>query len=55
MAEMEIHKAMTLLVRAHDMLKESEVENLRKSADYLKESINWLDQQKRHKNSTETR
>lgn len=42
MPETNIKKAMELLKQAHDVLNKSEVENLKKSAEYLEKSILWL-------------
>ncbi|MDT8421246.1 MAG: hypothetical protein RQ754_12520 [Desulfuromonadales bacterium] len=46
MSEIDVQRAMDLLKKAHELLKNSEVENLRKSADYLKQSIHWLNLQR---------
>jgi len=42
MSNTDVKKALILLQQAHDILAESTVENLRKSADYLEQSIEWL-------------
>jgi hypothetical protein len=42
MSDTDVQKALALLREAHDLLKESQVENLKKSASYLEESIVWL-------------
>lgn len=39
MPYVDVKKASDLLKAAYDLLKKSEVENLKRSADYLKESI----------------
>jgi hypothetical protein len=51
MSEIDVQRAMNLLNDAHELLKNSEVENLRKSADYLKQSIHWLKLQKHVKHN----
>ena len=45
MPDTDVKKALELLKAAHNLLISSEVENLKKSANYLKESIHWLNQQ----------
>lgn len=45
MPETDVKKALELLKKAHDLLNESEVENLQTSAKYLKQSIEWLNRQ----------
>lgn len=42
MPDTDVNKALVLLKEAHELLKKSEVENLKKSAEYLNESIQWL-------------
>lgn len=50
MPDTDIKKALILLQQAHDILAESTVENLRKSAEYLEQSIEWLNRQPAAKN-----
>lgn len=45
MPDTDVKKALTLLKEARELLRGSEVENLQKSADYLKDSIQWLNLQ----------
>jgi len=42
MPDTDVQKALGLLKEARELLKNSEVGNLKKSAGYLKESIQWL-------------
>ena len=44
MQRTDIKKAMTMLKEAHSLLKNSKVDNLRKSADYLHETLQALQQ-----------
>lgn len=49
MPETDVKRALELLRNAHDLLNESKIENLKKSASYLEESIYWLERQKTKK------
>lgn len=44
MPNTDIKKALSLLKEAYEILKTAENNNLKKSADYLKESIQWIKQ-----------
>jgi len=44
-----MREALELLKKAHEILDESDVENLKKSATYLKQSIECLARQKQTK------
>jgi len=44
MSNTDIKKALSLLKEAYDILKNADNRNLKKSADYLKESIQWIKQ-----------
>ena len=46
MPNADVKKALELLKEAHQLLKDSELENLQRSANYLQESIQWLRQQR---------
>lgn len=46
MPDTDVQKALELLRKAHDLLGESELDNLKRAASYLKESIEWLNRQK---------
>ena len=46
MPNADVKKALELLKVAHDLLQDSELENLKRSAGYLKESIQWLGRQR---------
>lgn len=50
MSDTEIRKALELLQKAHDILADSEVTNLKTSAEYLEQSIVWLQKQEQSKN-----
>lgn len=45
MPDTDIQKALELLKEAHRLLNGSEIENLKTSAGYIKESIQWLNRQ----------
>ena len=49
MPDTDVKKALELLKEAHRLLNSSEIENLKTSAGYLRESIQWLGRQHREK------
>lgn len=46
MPDTDVREALELLKKAHQLLKDSDIENLKKSSDYLRESIQCLNRNK---------